>query len=315
MTQSNGFTGDPSTGADPAVGAPPPAGSETGAGAVPGADGNAGPTVEPPPGADGPPGADPAPTAGAGLGSTVAALTADDIDRGQRRQLLGRLVTQARRGGLGRLFRPKAAVAWMTDVVSDVTPYLPVRDLETLRQHHDGLDGEALADRLVRNAALATGGIGAAGGGIAAVEWVTPPTLLTAPVLLAAETVAVVAVELKLVGELHEVYGLPVAGNGAQRAVAMIQSWAGQRGVNPLVPGSSMAAVLGTAARKELGETLLRRFGRNLTTLGPMLTGAAVASVLNRRATMSLGERLRADLRRQQRPLEGLPNPRVIDHR
>ena len=43
--------------------------------------------------------------------------------------------------------------------------------------------------------------------------------------------------------------------------------------------------MLGTAARKELQTTLLKRFGRNLTTLGPLLTGAAVASYLNRRAT------------------------------
>ena len=56
---------------------------------------------------------------------------------------------------------------------------------------------------------------------------------------------------------------------------------------------------LATAARKELQGTLLRRFGRNLTTLGPLLTGAAVASYLNRRATRSLGDKLVKDLRRQ----------------
>jgi hypothetical protein len=59
--------------------------------------------------------------------------------------------------------------------------------------------------------------------------------------------------------------------------------------------------VLGTAARKELRDRLLRRFGRNLTTLGPMLTGAVVAGYLNRRATQSLGDRIREDLRRQAR--------------
>jgi hypothetical protein len=126
-------------------------------------------------------------------------------------------------------------------------------------------------------------------------------------VLLAAETVAVVSIEIKLIGELHEVYGVPAPGNGTQRAVHLIQSWASQRGINPVLPGVGVGAVLGTAARKELRERLLRRFGRNLTTLGPLLTGAAVAGYLNRRATRALGDRIREDLRKQTRVIEAAP--------
>ena len=249
--------------------------------------------------------AEPAGREDAGIGATVAALTADDLEPAGRRRLLGRLVGDVRRRGLGQLFRPQAALRWMADVVADVAPHVPVRDRATLRRHHDGLDGDELAERLIRNAALATAGVGAAGGGVASLEWAVTPTLLSAPVLLAAETVAVVAIELKLLGELHEVYGRPVSGNAVERASALIQAWGGQRGVNPLVPGVGVATVLGTAARKELQGTLLRRFGRNLTTLGPLLTGAAVASYLNRRATRSLGDKLVKDLRRQ--------GPAVID--
>ncbi|MEV4637085.1 hypothetical protein AB0J80_07000 [Actinoplanes sp. NPDC049548] len=234
------------------------------------------------------------------IGATVAALTADDLAPDKRRHLLGRLVGEVRRRGLGQLFRPRAALRWMADVVADVAPHVPVRDLATLRRHFDGLEGDELAERLIRNASRATAGVGAAGGGVASLEWAAAPTLLSAPVLLAAETVAVVAVELKLIGELHEVYGQPVAGSAGQKAVALVQSWSGQRGVNPLVPGVGVATVLGTAARQELQKTLLRRFGRNLTTMGPLLTGAAVASYLNRRATRSLGEKLVKDLRKKR---------------
>ncbi|GGM26969.1 hypothetical protein GCM10012279_51880 [Micromonospora yangpuensis] len=241
------------------------------------------------------------------LGATVAALTADDLEPARRRQLLARMVGQARARGLADLFKPKAALRWMTDAVSEVAPHVPIRDLATLRQHFDGLDGDLLADRLVRNASRATAGVGAAGGGVAAVEWAVTPTLLSAPVLLAAETVAVVAIELKLIGELHEVYGVPVPPGGTQRTVALVQAWANQRGINPMLPGVGVGAVLGTAARKELRDTLLKRFGRNLTTLGPFLTGAAVASYLNRRATRSLGDNLRTDLRRQRRELPAPP--------
>jgi hypothetical protein len=137
---------------------------------------------------------------------------------------------------------------------------------------------------------------------VASLQWTVTPTLLSAPVLLTAETVAVVAIELKLIGELHEVYRQPIEGSGSQRAASLIQSWSGQRGVNPLVPGVGVGAVLGTAARKELQGTLMRRFGRNLTTMGPLLTGAAVASYLNRRATRSLGEKVQKDLAKGYRP-------------
>jgi hypothetical protein len=235
------------------------------------------------------------------LGQTVAALTADDIEPAGRRKLLVRLVTDIRRRGLGQVFRPKAALRWMADVVGDVAPHVPVRDRETLLRHFPGLDDDELAERLIRNAARTTAGIGAAGGGVASVEWVATPTLLSAPVLLAAETVGVVAVEMKLIGELHEVYGRPVTGGPGQRAAALIQAWSSQRGVNPLVPGVGVATVLGTAARKELQGMLLRRFGRNLTTMGPLLTGAAVAGYLNRRATRNLGEHIRDDLRKTAR--------------
>jgi len=234
------------------------------------------------------------------LSSAVAALTDEDIEPAKRRRLLGGLVRgQVARRGVRDLFKPKKAAQWMADAVAEVAPHLTIRDLETLRRHHDGLDGEELAERLVRNSARVTAGIGAAGGGVAAVEWVVTPTLLAAPVLLAAETVAVVAVEIKLIGELHEVYRQPAPGSGAQRAVALMQAWAGRRGINPLTVAGGAAAVLGTAARKELRDRLLRRFGRNLSTLGPFLTGAAVAGYLNRRATLSLGEEIRQDLRKK----------------
>jgi hypothetical protein len=240
------------------------------------------------------------------LSQTIAALTADDVQPSDRRRLLGRIVRlQIRDGGVRDLFKPKQAIQWIADTVSQVTPYIPVRDLETLRRHHDGLEGDALAERLVRNASRVTAGIGAAGGGVAAVEWAVTPTLLSAPVLLAAETVAVVAVEIKLIGELHEVYGRPVPGTGRQRGLALVQAWSQRKGVNPLAISGGVAAALGTAARRELRERLLRRFGRNLSTLGPFLTGAAVAGFLNRRSTVSLGEAVSKDLKREPRVIEG----------
>lgn len=230
------------------------------------------------------------------MAGTIAQLADADLDPKTRRQALGRLAGEIRSRGVGDLFKPKAALKWVADAVGDVVPHLPIRDRATLRMHFPGLSDEDIARRLVRNAARATAAVGAAGGGIAAVEWIAAPTLLSAPMVLAAETVAVVAVEIKLIAELHEMYGVPVEGTGTQRTVALVTSWAHRRGVNPLVPG--VAVVLGTAARKELRDRILKRFGRNLTSYGPLLTGAAVASFLNRRATLALAEHIRKDLTR-----------------
>ncbi len=238
------------------------------------------------------------------LGGTIAALADDDLDAAGRRRALGRLASQLRLRGVGDLFKPRAAMRWIADTLGEVVPHLPIRDADTLHAHFRGLSDADIAERLVRNASRATAAVGAAGGGIAAVEWAATPTLLTAPVLLATETVAVVAIEIKLIGELHELFGAPIAGSGGARTVALLHSWAQRRGINPMMPGIGVAAVLGTGVRKELRDRLLKRFGRNLTSYGPMLTGAAVASYLNRRATLSLAAHIRDDLRRVRPAIE-----------
>jgi hypothetical protein len=238
----------------------------------------------------------PVPDAAAMAGS-ITQLAESDLDASERRRLLGRLAGELRRRGVSDTFKPRSAMRWVADAVGDIVPHLPIRSRETLRQHFPGMTDDEIADRLVRNAARSAAAIGAAGGGVAAVEWVATPTLLTAPVLLAAETVAVVTVEIKMIGELHEVYGAPIPGSVTQRGVGLMAAWAHRRGVNPMMPGIGVAAVLSTAARREMRDRLLRRFGRNLTSYGPMLTGAAVASYLNRRATLSLADEIRKDLR------------------
>jgi hypothetical protein len=226
----------------------------------------------------------------------VARLTELDLPRDEKRRALAVVGDALRLRGLPEVFKPRVLMAWLADAVVDIAPRIPLRSLDTLRAHHSGLSDQEIADRLVRNEARTSAGIGALGGGVTAVQWTVPPTLLTAPVVLAAETVAVVAVELKLIGELQELYGQAVGGTTAQRSLGLLQAWAGRRGVSLLVPGRGVAAVLGTAARHELRDRLVRRFGRNLTTLGPLLTGAAVAAFLNRRATLKLAEEIRRDL-------------------
>ena len=52
--------------------------------------------------------------------------------------------------------RPSPAARLLADLLLEAVPHIPVRDLDTLVEHHHGLTGEALADALVKNATRAT---------------------------------------------------------------------------------------------------------------------------------------------------------------
>jgi hypothetical protein len=221
------------------------------------------------------------------LAGVVARLADDEpLDRRTRAGLVGRLAVL-----LGKQSRR------LVDVVIDVAPHIPIRDLPTLRAHYDGLTGDALAHALIANATRVTGAIGAAGGVLATVEFAAPPLLLSAPVQVAAETLAIVAVELKLVAELHEVYGKAPVGTPAVRAAAYLGSWVRRRGIDPFTGGAGLTGVISGAARRELRQRLVRRAGRNVTTVMPFLAGAVAGAALNQRETKRLGERIIKDLR------------------
>ena len=87
-----------------------------------------------------------------------------------------------------------------------MAPRLPVRDQQKLRAQFPGLDPDDLADQLIRGASRASASVGAAVGAAMLLP------LPSAPVEVAFETVAVVGIELKLVAELHEVYGMRAPG-------------------------------------------------------------------------------------------------------
>ncbi len=251
---------------------------------------------EPEPTAAGP---DPDATAQtAHLGELVARIADSDHDAANRRDQLVALtrgLAGAVRGAAGHGLR--GAVSLLADVLADAAPRLRIRDAATLRVHHPGRSDDEIADLLIRTSSRTTAALGAAVGALAAVEFAAPPALLAAPVQLAAETLAVAAVEVKLIAELHELLGRPAYGTGAQRGSAYLMSWVRQRALDPKVGAAGLTAILGATAKRELRTTLVRRAGRGMTTLAPFLAGAVAGGLVNRRVTRSLGEKLTADLR------------------
>lgn len=205
-----------------------------------------------------------------------------------------------RRGGSGA----RAGLAYLADRIIEIAPRIPVRDLATLRRQFPGLGPEELADKLVAGATAGTATVGAGIGAAAMLP--VPPAM---PTELAAEITGVAAIELKLIAELHEVYGVRPPGNLRTRSTAYLSSWSGERGVDVLKP-STYDSALGGQLKRRLRQQIMRRMVRDLPSLMPFMVGAAVGAVVNRRDTRRLAARIRADLRAIQVPwdeLEQLP--------
>lgn len=225
-------------------------------------------------------------------------VSSGDTDPRTVAHLVRTLASSARSAG-GRAL---ASGRWLATTFVEVAPRIKVRDLETLRIHHPDLPTAQLAEELVRTASRAAAAVGAATGAMMSAQHFAPLTWAALPVELAAETLAIALIELKLVAELHEVFGRPVRGSASERTVALVKAWAERRGVTPatLARPGGVANALGRGTRNELvrmvQRRLLARLGRNLSTLAPLLSGAVIAGEVNRRGTRALGDAVVRDL-------------------
>ncbi|MEU5599431.1 hypothetical protein [Streptomyces sp. NPDC020298] len=201
-----------------------------------------------------------------------------------------------RKGGI----RARAGLSYVTDRIIEIAPRIPVRDLATLRRQFPGLGPEQLADKLVAGAANATSTVGAGIGAAAMLP--VPPAM---PTELAAEITGVAAIELKLIAELHEVYGVRPPGRLKARSTAYLSSWSEERGIDVMKP-STINTALGGPMKRRLRQQVMKRTVRDLPNLMPFMVGAAVGAVMNRRDTRRLAARIRTDLRKIQVPWDEL---------
>jgi hypothetical protein len=219
---------------------------------------------------------------------------AEEVTPSRWRRFQAATTRLVRRGGrAGRAGRGRAVSwsRWLTAQVLAMAPRLPVRNQATLRAQFPGLTPEELADKLIQGSSRAAASVGAA---VGAAMFLPLPA---APVEVLVETLAVVGIEVKLVAELHEVYGMRAPGPVTERMLAYVGAWADRSGV-ALVPGG-LALAVGSPLRRRLQRRLVARAGRSAASLGPLLTGAAAGALLNRHETRRLGHDVRADLRRR----------------
>ncbi len=188
--------------------------------------------------------------------------------------------------------RVHATGEWLTGQVLEMAPKVPIRSMSTLQAQYPGCDTEQLASQLITGAARASAGVGAAVGVAAAV-----PFLPTAPVELTVETLALVAIELKLIAELHEVYGVTVPGSAPERMIAYVGAWTNRRGVR--ITSGGLALVMGSQLRRKLERRLIARAGKSMLSLAPLLTGAVAGAMIDHRETRRLGTLVRDDLRKR----------------
>jgi hypothetical protein len=199
----------------------------------------------------------------------------------------------ARRGAGSARRGVTSGLSWLTAQVVAMGPRLRIRDQATLRAQFPGQTDDQIADRLIERAARAATAVGGTTG-----AWAALPTLPAFPAEVAAETLAVVGIEVKLVAELHEVYGMGAVGSAPERARAYIGSWASRRGIYQVDGG--LLLVAGSPLARQLTRRLAARVRRSTFALAPLFTGALAGAVLNRRETRRLGREMRDDLRQRR---------------
>ncbi|MFJ6216345.1 hypothetical protein ACIQGZ_23900 [Streptomyces sp. NPDC092296] len=224
-------------------------------------------------------------------------------ERGRQRlaSLAGVLARGVGRGGRTAARGATVGMRTLSDRLLDAAPRIPVRSLATLRdQHPSAADREQLADRLTTGAVRASAAVGAGVG--AAAMMPTPPAM---PVEIAAETLAVAAIEIKLIAELHEVYGVRAPGGATDRAGAYVNAWTNRRGIDLTRPVGMTALRLSGELKQQLRRRLTRSSLRKVPSLTPLLIGAGIGAGVNSRDTRRLAQKVRDDLRGRPPDQEG----------
>jgi hypothetical protein len=190
----------------------------------------------------------------------------------------------------------------LADLLFYIAPRLPVRDIDALHKAYGGVTGGTLAGQVIKSASHKSAAVGGATGALATAGQLAPPMWVTLPAEILAETLVVTAVEMRMIAELHEVYGLPLRGTADERGAAIVEAWSTRRGVDMKRLQQHGRTELnrdggvGKHLVRVVKRKLMTRAARNLGTLAPLFIGAAIGAETNRRSTRDIGNAIVRDL-------------------
>jgi len=146
-------------------------------------------------------------------------------------------------------------------------------------------------------------------GALATAGELAPPLWVMLPIEIAAETLVVSAIEMRMIAELHQVYGSAIEGTNDERAAQIIEAWSSRRGVDmERLAKKGRSELEAAGVRKQLGRVVRRkimgRVVRNLGTLAPLFIGAVIGAETNRRWTRDIGDAVVHDLASRKKPAD-----------
>jgi hypothetical protein len=183
-----------------------------------------------------------------------------------------------------------------TDRLLTTLPSTRARSYDELRARYPDSTPDQVAEKLVSSATRASAVVGAATG-----TWALLPLVPALPLDVAGNSLAIAAIEVRLIAELHQAYAVPDPDEPTGGTVAALAGW-GEKRRALIAPGSVALAV-----SSPLRGGLLRILGRRTLSPAAVAAGAAGSALLNGYQTRRLGRAVIADLRSDPTALTDLP--------
>lgn len=188
----------------------------------------------------------------------------------------------------------------IADALLALAPKIPVRKKEEFVKRYGTQDANQLATYAIVSASRVSAGIGGATGAMANASLLSPPTWLALPVEIVAETVLIAMVEIRLIAELHEIYGVALDHDEETRAQQLLATWSSRKGVDiaslgAITPVLSARGIKATLMRS-IRRRILARSAKNVSSAVPFLIGAGLGAAINRKSTRTLGLAIKREL-------------------
>lgn len=231
------------------------------------------------------------------IAELIGRIVSGGIDKEQAKQLVSTLRRSLKISRKGVTVSGQG----LAELLMRTAPRIPIRDAEALSLQFGGMSDTALAGQLIRQASRSSAAVGGITGALASAGHFAPPAWIMFPAEIIGETLLIAAIEMKLVAELHEVYGMPISGTSNDRGLAILEAWAHRRGVRVEdFRAGGVSEALGKGTRSSIVQAVRRkimaRAARNISSLAPLFVGAVAGAELNRRSTRDLGDALVRDL-------------------